>query len=151
MEVSPPLAAGSAEAPDGRPAAPVVVSICTSCRVGSGDDAVRPGRELLDATRAALGSQAGVQAGVLVRPVECLGVCKRPVTAAVSGADGFTFVFGDLDAASGAEALAHFARDYARTDYGFVPWRERPQVLRRSLVARIPPPGWSPEDGKPPG
>ena len=147
MEASPPLAAGSAEAPDLRPAAPVVVSICVSCRVGSGDEAARPGGRLLDVTRNALRSQAGV----LVRSVECLGVCKRPVTAAVSAEDGFTFVFGDLDPESGPEAIAHFARDYARTDYGFVPWRERPPVLQRSLVARIPPPGWSPEDGKPPG
>ena len=147
MEAAPALAAEPTEAPDRRPAAPVVVSVCMTCRVGEAGGKTCPGPRLLQAVRAAVGPQAGV----LIRPVECLGVCKRPVTVAVSGADGFTFVFGDLDPASGPDAIARFAGDYARSDYGFVPWRERAEVLRRSLVARIPPAGWSPADGKPPG
>ena len=35
-------------------------------------------------------------------------------------------------------------------NYGFVRWRDRPEVLRRGLVARLPPAAWSPEDGSPP-
>ena len=39
---------------------------------------------------------------VKVRAVQCLGVCKRPATIAVSAPDGYTFVFGDLEPESGA-------------------------------------------------
>jgi predicted metal-binding protein len=82
--------------------------------------------------------------------VQCLGVCKRPTTAAVSGPDRYTFVFADLPPADGATALRDFARSYARSDYGLVPWRERAQILRRGMIARIPPAIWSPENGEPP-
>jgi predicted metal-binding protein len=87
---------------------------------------------------------------VQVRAVQCLGVCKRPATIAVSAPDGYTFVFGDLEPESGVAAVAAFARSYSKGDYGFVPWAERPELLRSRLVARIPSVKWSPEDGRPP-
>jgi predicted metal-binding protein len=87
---------------------------------------------------------------VKVRAVQCLGVCKRPATIAVSAPDGYTFVFGDLEPESGAPAVAAFALSYSMGDYGFVPWAERPELLRSRLVARIPSVKWSPEDGRSP-
>jgi len=36
------------------------------------------------------------------------------------------------------------------SDYGLVPWRERAEVLRKGMVARVPPLRWSPEDGRAP-
>ena len=85
----------------------------------------------------------------MVRPVECLGVCKRPLTVAVSGPDGYTFVFGDL-AAEAAAALAAFVQSYREADYGFVPWRERPRCCGAAWWHGFRPPRWSPADGKPP-
>ncbi|ETR76257.1 metal-binding protein [Afipia sp. P52-10] len=123
----------------------MVVSICTTCR-SSSDDGTLPGQALLAATRAAVGETVNVT----VRAVQCLGVCKRPATAAITAPDGYTFIFGDLQTASGAAALAAFIEAYPRATFGLVPWRERPEVLRRGLVARIPPAIWSPEDGGPP-
>lgn len=35
-------------------------------------------------------------------------------------------------------------------DYGLVPWRERAEVLRKGMVARVPPMRWSPDDGRAP-
>ena len=87
---------------------------------------------------------------VKVRAVQCLGVCKRPATIAVSAPDGYTFVFGDVEPESGAPAVAAFALSYSMGDYGFVPWAARPELLRSRLVARIPSVKWSPEDGRPP-
>ena len=60
----------------------------------------------------------------MVRPVQCLGVCKRPTTVAVSGAQGFTFVFGDLTPVAAGD-IATFVQSYRAADYGFVPWRQR--------------------------
>ncbi|MDB5655179.1 MAG: hypothetical protein JWQ94_2792 [Tardiphaga sp.] len=126
------------------PSGPVVVSVCISCKAGDGSGIV-VGPEMFDAVKAALDD-----AGVLVRPVQCLGVCKRPVTAAVTSPDGYTFLFGDLQAESGTAALLSFVQSYQKSDYGLVPWRERAEVLRKGMVARVPPLQWSPDDGRAP-
>ena len=126
--------------------APVVISICTTCKT---QDAAAElvGPSLLAAVRDVVSPG---DSRIAVRAVQCLGVCKRPTTAAVSGPDRYTFVFADLTPADGAIALRDFALSYARSDYGLVPWRERAQVLRRGMIARIPPTIWSPENGQPP-
>ena len=130
---------------DDAASARVVISVCTTCK--SQDAAAEVvGPELLGALREAVTPGNGIA----VRAVQCLGVCKRPTTAAVSGPDRYTFVFADLQPTDGAIALRDFAVSYARSDYGLVPWRERAQVLRRGMIARIPPAIWSPESGEPP-
>ena len=131
----------AADAVDAR----VVVSVCTTCKTQDAD-AIVVGPALLAAVRKVVSPGDGV----VVRAVQCLGVCKRPTTAAVSGPDRYTFVFADLQPADGAAALRDFALSYARSDYGLVPWRERAQVLRRGMIARIPPAIWSPDNGEPP-
>lgn len=118
----------------------IVVSVCTTCKA---DDATA-GPELLAATRAAVGY------GATVRAVQCLGVCKRPGTIAVTAPDRYIFVFGDIVGEAGANAIATFVESFAKAKLGLVPWRERPEIIRRGLVARIPPAIWSPADGKPP-
>jgi predicted metal-binding protein len=69
---------------------------------------------------------------------------------AVTSPDGYTFLFGDLQTESGTAALASFVKSYRKSDYGLVPWRERAEVLRKGMVARVPPLRWSPEDGRAP-
>jgi predicted metal-binding protein len=126
--------------------APVIISVCTTCKTQDAAAEV-VGPNLFAAVRDVVSS---ADHGIAVRAVQCLGVCKRPTTAAVSGPDRYTFVFADLQPADGATALRDFALSYARSDYGLVPWRERAQVLRRGMIARIPPAIWSPENGEPP-
>ena len=129
---------------DAIPRAPIVVSVCTTCKTADGSVA---GPEMLAAVTAALGANDGT---IIVRPVQCLSVCKRPATVAVSSADGYTFLFGDLESDSGSAALASFVQSYRKADYGLVTWRERPEALRKGMIARVPPLAWSPEDGRPP-
>jgi predicted metal-binding protein len=119
----------------------IVVSVCTTCK----SEGQESGQSLLQATKAVIG-----EARVIVRAVQCLGVCKRPGTVAVTAPDGYTFVFGDIQGETGAAAISAFVNSYAQANFGLVPWRERAEVLRRGLVARIPPAIWSPEDGSPP-
>ena len=129
---------------DGRP--PAVISVCTSCRPAEGEGS--PGETLLAAL---LGLQAERPAAdVVVRPVQCLSVCKRPCTAALSGADRYTYVFGDLHPEDGAAALLDCARLYREAEHGYLLWRERPEPLRRGILARIPPVGWLEADGRHP-
>jgi predicted metal-binding protein len=126
------------------PSSPTVVSVCVTCKTADGGIVVGP--EMFESVKAAIGQSDRVQ----VRPVQCLSVCKRPATVAVTSADGYTFLFGDLQTGSGTAALVSFVKSYQKSDYGLVPWRERAEVLRKGMVARVPPMGWSPDDGSAP-
>ena len=126
--------------PDG----PIVVSVCVTCKTADGGTVVGP--DMFESVKAAIGPSDHV----LVRPVQCLSVCKRPATVAVTSTDGYTFLFGDLQTESGTAALVSFVKSYQKSDYGLVPWRERAEVLRKGMVARVPPMRWSPADGSAP-
>ena len=131
--------------PPNWPQGPVIVSVCTTCKTA--DDGTVVGPDMFAAVRAALGAH---DPNVVVRPVQCLSVCKRPATVAVTSPDGYTFLFGDLQAESGTAALASFVKSYQNSSYGLVPWRERAEVLRKGMLARVPPMRWSPDDGRAP-
>lgn len=110
------------------------VLVCASCRDESGSDAhPRAGARLAeDARQAALGT------GIPVRTVECLGNCKRRLSAALLRERAWSYVFGDLTETSGADLVVG-ARLFATSTDGLIPWRGRPDSLKRGLVARIPP------------
>jgi predicted metal-binding protein len=111
----------------------VTILVCATCRDESGSDAhPRAGTLLAQNTRSAA---AGA---VSVRTVECLGNCKRRLSAALLREGGWSYVFGDLTAASGADLVAG-AKLFAISTDGLIPWRGRPDSLKRGLVARIPP------------
>jgi len=113
----------------------VTVLVCSSCRrEGDAEAEPRPGSLLVaDVRVAAEGS------GVVVRQVACLGNCKRGLTAAVFRTGCWAYVFGGLGVGSGAD-LVEGARLFAGSGDGFMPWRDRPEALKRGLVARIPHP-----------
>jgi predicted metal-binding protein len=127
------FAAGPAAAPAATSA--VTIYVCVTCRGGKPLDLVPvPGETLAAATgRVAEGT------GIAVRPVRCLANCNRGLSAAVRRDGAWTYVFGDLDAAGGAAALIQGAKLYAAAPDGLMPWRGRPDALKRGLVARTPP------------
>jgi predicted metal-binding protein len=115
--------------------ASTTIYVCITCRrVGDPEDGMRPGLLLARATaRAAEGT------GVTVRQVRCLANCTRALSAAVRSDGAWTYVFGGLDADTDAAALIEGARLLARAEDGVMPWRGRPEILKRGLIARVPP------------
>ena len=112
----------------------VTIVVCLSCRDETGSDAYpRAGHQLALATCAAA---AGT--GIKVRQVECLGNCKRRLSVALLRDHCWSYVFGDLAIGSGPDLVAGAALFAAAGD-GLIPWRGRPDSLKRGLVARIPP------------
>ncbi len=111
--------------------------VCTTCRAEGDTSEIRAGARLRAALDARLG--AAPVPGLRIEPVECLSVCKRPCTVAVASAGRWTYVYGDLDPESAAETLLAGLGLYAGTPDGIVPWRARPEIFKRGVVARIPP------------
>ncbi|TPJ29493.1 DUF1636 family protein [Mesorhizobium sp. B2-8-3] len=112
----------------------VTVIVCSSCRDETGSDAhPRAGALLAEDTRRAASGE-----NVRIRTVECLGNCKRRLSAALLRDGCWSYVFGDLTATSGADLIAG-AKLFAISTDGLIPWRGRPDSLKRGLVARIPP------------
>jgi predicted metal-binding protein len=111
----------------------VTVIVCATCRDETGSDAhPRAGALLAEDTLRTAGG------GIRVRTVECLGNCKRRLSAALLRDGCWSYVFGDLATTSGADLVAG-ARLLATSTDGLIPWRGRPDSLKRGLVARIPP------------
>ena len=110
------------------------VYVCTTCkRAGEPDTEPRLGALLAAATeRAAAGTE------VNVRRLRCLANCTRGPSAAMRCNGSWTYVFGGLDAGC-AEALVEGVQLLANAADGILPWRGRPDVLKRGLIARVPP------------
>jgi predicted metal-binding protein len=115
-----------------------VIYVCTTCKQQGQPETdsaneVRPGTRLAAATeRAAEGS------GVTVRRLRCLANCNRGPSAAMRCDGSWTYVFGGLDEQS-AGALIEGAKLLAAAADGILPWRGRPDILKRGLITRVPP------------
>jgi predicted metal-binding protein len=126
----------------------VTVFICVSCRV-DGAPVDKPGRALLEAvTRVASERQAseGRDCAINVKPVECLAVCKRPCTVALTADGKWTYVVGDVDYENHADDVVTAALRYGVSETGIVPWRERPVPFRKGVISRVPPLGFRLEE-----
>jgi predicted metal-binding protein len=112
------------------------VYVCTTCRREGDDPAAPRAGAVLAAALANENLAAGSPFTII--PVECLSVCKRPITVGFSAPAKWTYVYGDFPPDAAPAILAAAAQFTAAPD-GLIPWRERPEALKRGVVARIPP------------
>jgi predicted metal-binding protein len=112
--------------------------VCVTCLAGEDrETAPRAGRRLHDALVDAQRRQ-DAPSGFRIVEAECLSNCNRGCSVALSGPGRWSYVYGDLGEASVDDLLAGASR-YAATTDGLVPWRERPAIFRKGVIARIPP------------
>lgn len=125
-------AAFRAPKPDEDAAQGAVLHVCLTCKGAEPipDGETRPGARLMAALAA--------EPDLTVVGVECLSNCGRSCTVALSGPGRWTYVIGDI-APEMAGQVAEGARRYAATADGLVPWRERPEIFRKGVIARVPP------------
>lgn len=104
--------------------------VCTTCR--------RPGAPEGPRCGARLAARLSAM-GVPVQEQECLATCDNGCAIAFAGAGRWTFLHGGLDPEADLEPIAAMARAHAAAPAGMVAWRDRPERLRRTILARIPP------------
>lgn len=112
--------------------------VCVTCLAGEDRETVpRAGRRLHDGLLEAQRRQEGPP-GFRIVEAECLSNCNRGCSVALAGPGRWSYVYGDLNETSVDDLLAGASR-YAATTDGLVPWRERPTIFRKGVIARIPP------------
>jgi predicted metal-binding protein len=113
------------------------IHVCTTCRVA--DEPLEPKEARSGARLYRKLSERAVDEGFEIIPVECLSVCKRPVTIGFSAPGKWSYIYGDFPPDSSAETILSAAQLYADAPDGLVPWRERPEQIKHGVIARIPP------------
>jgi predicted metal-binding protein len=112
------------------------VLVCITCRAATDPiDAPRAGVALAEATDVAATNCPDIS----VQRIRCLGNCGRGLSAAIRCENAWTYVFGGLEASRDGLTLIAGARLLAQAADGIMPWRGRPEPLKRGLVARLPP------------
>jgi predicted metal-binding protein len=123
-----------ASAVDVHPTDGATIFVCITCRASGNGNADPPAGVRL----AAAAAQAAQNTGITVQAVRCLANCTRGPSAAIRCCRSWTYVFGGLDVAC-AGALIEGARLLLHAKDGLLPWRGRPEPLKRGLIARVPP------------
>ena len=114
--------------------------VCTTCRLAgkapdpNGQDpdpaAPRDGARL---------SAALAAHGIAHRRQECLSACARGCAVVFQGPGRWTYVQGALDPDRHLDDLLVMIAAYRASVDGVVPWRARPEVIRKNTIVRIPP------------
>jgi predicted metal-binding protein len=128
------------------PTGRATVLVCITCReAGHHEDEravdsaspspLRAGFILAEATAAAAANASDIS----VQRIRCLANCSRGLSAAIRCDNAWTYIFGGLDASRDGLTLITGARLLASAADGIMPWRGRPEPLKRGLIARVPP------------
>ena len=113
--------------------------ICTSCNFAAGQREHLGQRGGYHLWQSLLQQQGQLPPTVRVQTVDCLSACNRFCTIAHASSEKTTLMFGDLPALGSATAIVQLATRYAASHDGVIPRRDRPALLQRGILARIPP------------
>jgi predicted metal-binding protein len=71
--------------------------------------------------------------------VDCLSGCNRPCAIALAASHKTTLMFGDLPPLQSAAPILQLAEQYVASPNGMIPRHQRPEILKKGILARIPP------------
>ncbi|MBD2364723.1 DUF1636 family protein [Anabaena minutissima FACHB-250] len=73
-----------------------------------------------------------------IQAVECMSACNRSCVVAFAAEGKLTYLFGDLVVDDSISAVLECASKYYAKENGLLPWSERPEPLKKGILARIP-------------
>ncbi|MBD2353354.1 DUF1636 family protein [Tolypothrix sp. FACHB-123] len=74
-----------------------------------------------------------------IQQVECMSACSHSCVVAFAAQGKITYLFGDLAVDDSASAVLECAQKYYNKPDGLLPWSERPEALKKGILAKIPP------------
>lgn len=123
---------------------PAVVA-CNSCRASAegreDDTGLRGGAQLVAALRRVKASDRSYD-GVAVQEMSCLFACSEHCTVHLRAPQKIGYVLGRFTPTEdAARAILDYARAYAMSEWGQVPYREWPEGVKGHFITRTPPAG----------
>jgi predicted metal-binding protein len=115
--------------------------VCKSCAFSKSDqrhNGERGGVHLLNQLDD-LYFQWQLNSEFIIQAVDCLSACNRFCAIVLAAPDKTTLMFGDLPPLQSADAILKLSEQYFASSDGIVPRQERPEALRKGILARIPP------------
>lgn len=97
----------------------------------------RGGHHLLQHLRK-LSQDWQLQSEYRIEAATCLSACNRRCVIALAAPDKTTLMFGDLPPLDSAADILVLAEQYHASDDGLIPRQERPDRLKKGILARIP-------------
>ena len=113
--------------------------VCTTC-ASTWQDGKRIGKsggDRLFAELLELHQNWNLKAEFLIEPVSCMSACSRSCVVSFSASGKYTYLFGELSE-SVATAILDCASSYHAHSQGNLPWSERPEPLKKGILAKIP-------------
>ncbi|TAF08043.1 MAG: DUF1636 domain-containing protein [Nostocales cyanobacterium] len=114
--------------------------VCTTCggkwengkRVGESS-----GEKLLQQLQE-LAQDREMQNQFSIQGVECMSACSHSCVVAFAAEGKSTYLFGDLPVDNSTFAILECASLYYAKADGSLPWSERPEPLKKGILAKIP-------------
>lgn len=121
------------------------VVVCTTCRFSSqepvNDKGQRGGQLLLEAIQSAKTADSRYT-DIAIEPMSCLFACSNHCTTHLRAGGKIGYVMGSFQPTpDAAEAILEYARLYAETAEGVVPYPLWPEGVKGHFLVRIPPAG----------
>ncbi|MEA5617673.1 DUF1636 family protein [Cronbergia sp. UHCC 0137] len=115
--------------------------VCTTCgsqwqdgkRIGQSQ-----GEQLLQQLQK-LAKHSDLHDQFCIQGVECMSACSHACIIAFAAPAKFTYLFGDLTVDISTSAILECASQYYAKADGLLPWSERPEPLKKGILAKIPP------------
>ncbi|MBD2251358.1 DUF1636 family protein [Nostoc parmelioides] len=115
--------------------------VCTTC-ASVWQDGKRVsesgGQQLLQQLQA-LAQTWELQNQFSIQGVECMSACNHACVVAFQAEAKLTYLFGNLAVDDSPSAILQCATQYYVNPGGLLPWSERPEALKRGILAKIPP------------
>ncbi|NQE61742.1 DUF1636 family protein [Caulobacter sp. RHG1] len=117
------------------------IVVCNTCRVSAEEretpEGVRGGALLASALR-----EAAAGTDVAIQEMPCLFNCAQHCSIHLRAPGKIGYVLGRFEpTAEAAEAIVAYARAYAASEEGVVPYRQWPEGVKGHFIVRVPPAG----------
>lgn len=111
--------------------------VCTTCAKAH-ESSPSGGQQLLSQLTK-LAENWELEGQFSIQPVKCMFVCEKSCAISFTADGKYTYLFGHLNASDSAPAILECAQHYYQHPDGLLPYSSRPEPLKTTVLARIPP------------